>query len=76
MRVRTLSQMAGPDGNYAPGTVIEVNQAIGIRMVQDGAATYVDLITSRVIDPIETAAVEIPEAMETTGKRRGRPRKG
>ena len=38
MLIKLLSRMAGPEGNYPPGTVIEVENEIGMQLINGGHA--------------------------------------
>ena len=57
MRVRMKTTMAGPNGNAAPGQIIDVARDFAYALIESGAAEQVD------DDPVapETTAIETPE---------------
>ena len=66
--IRLLKRMAGPDGNYSPGFVMEVDADIGQQMVDQGAAEWLPPVRQQPIEravkaPVEKAVVE-PEPSE------------
>lgn len=70
MKVKLLKRLAGPDGNFAPGTILDVPDPRAIELVSSASAIYAEA------EPIETADVEqIVETTEAPRPRRGRPRK-
>lgn len=67
MRIKLGGRMAGPDGNHAPGEIIDVTETAARRLVDAKFAEYVDqpeIIETTVIGPMEVTA--------TAGKRKGR----
>lgn len=70
MKVRLLQRMAGPDGNFAPGTVLDLPDAEAQQLIRGRSAIAVDL------PPIETTALasEAELAISPQPKRRrGKP---
>lgn len=59
MRVKLATLMAGPDGVYAAGSVIEVNDAVGRQLIAGNGATRVDEPRARARR--QTATAPAPE---------------
>lgn len=56
-KVKLNKRMAGPDGNFPPGFVMEVNADIGQQLVDQGVAEWVAPVRQK---PVERA-VKQPE---------------
>jgi len=54
-KVKLLKRMAGPGGNYNPGSVIEIDAGIGQQLVDQKAAEWIAPVRQK---PIERAVVE------------------
>ncbi len=62
MKIKLVNRMAGPDGNYAAGEIIEVDQKLAVELVGHGAAEYAEP------EPDEDTA---PEVETTTAEPTG-----
>ena len=56
--VRLLKRMAGPGGNYNPGSVIEIDADIGQQLVDQKAAEWVAPVRQKPIERAVEAPVE------------------
>lgn len=54
-KVKLNSRMAGPEGNYPPGSVLSVQDKIADQLIEGGYAVF--------IEPVEVPA-EAPEVMK------------
>lgn len=54
--IKLLKRMAGPDGNYSPGFIMEVDADVGQQLVDQGAAEW---LPPKRQQPVERA-VKLP----------------
>lgn len=68
--IKLIKRMAGPGGNYNPGSVIEIDADIGQQLVDQKAAEWVAPVRQKpieraVVEPVEKAVKEPVEKTET-----------
>ena len=61
--IKLLKRMAGPEGNFDPGLLMEVDAGIGQQLVDQKAAEWVAPVRQKpieraVVEPVEVAVVE------------------
>ena len=52
VKIYLTKQVAGPSGNWAPGSTIEVDEAQAKRLVDAGAAERIDAMVPYVAPPV------------------------
>jgi hypothetical protein len=60
MKIKLISRMAGPDGNYPPGSVIDVEEDKAIRLVSGGYAEALEPVAKPESAPKKETSVKAP----------------
>lgn len=64
MKVKLLTLMAGPDGTYNAGQIIDMTEAQAKELIQGGYAVACEMPVKKAV-VIETATVQPPETTMT-----------
>lgn len=62
MNIKLLTRMAGPDGNYSPGSIVSCDEKKANVMIKGGYAVAID--EPKIVEP----QVELPKIPETIVK--------
>lgn len=71
MRVKLKTRYAGPAGNFGPGDVIDLDQAIAGALIMGGFAEAVAELKAVTPEEVEVAEVPPPAKRRPRRKRRG-----
>lgn len=69
MKIRLLANMAGPEGSYPAGAVVDLAEDQAADLIAGGYALAYQPAEAAAVAPAETATTEAPQARRVVSKR-------